>query len=368
MTGNPALSRRALLMSLLAIPVQSGVEKIRLPPSRLSALHPKIGVHTRLTNEVEPIKIRRTLDLVAQMGASWIVEYFPWSYLQPDPDTYHWDHSDVVIRSAVERGLTVIARVDLVPDWARPLTSTGRYLPAANYPLFARFLATFARRYQGLVGYLVVWNEPNTAFEWGYRKPDPAAYTALLRTVYPAVKDADPLMQVVTAGLAQTIEQSDNALDDLIYLQRMYDHGAAQWFDLVAAHPYGETLPASAPPAPSVLDFQRVVLLRAVMERNGDAGKQILITEAGWNSAPLWTHAVLPAQRITYTIQAYEMAATWGWDLALCIWQFRLPFLTGTAQDYATFVEPDFTLEPIYYAVQAYAHGQPWQAALPSRS
>lgn len=358
-----ALSRRTFITTAFVIPfpLLSSCSQLHALPARLHALHPKIGVHTRLTNEVEPYKIRRTLDLVAAMGASWVVEYFPWSYLQPAPDRFSWTHADIVVNAAYERGLTLIARIDLIPNWLRTAHSTGKLLLTKDYPLFAHFLARFARRYEEKVGYIQVWNEPNTAFEWGYRRPDAASYVNLLRTVYPAIKESAPLTQIVSAGLAQTIEQDNNAIDDLVYLQQMYDHGAATWFDVLGAHSYGGTAPANAPPSPHALNFLRVTLERQVMERNGDGRKPILITEAGWNDAPLWIHAVSPAERITYTIQAYQMAATWSWDKALCIWQFRLPFLTGTAQDYATFVEPNFTLEPIYYAVQAYAHGKPWQ-------
>ncbi|MFQ6015839.1 MAG: hypothetical protein ACE5NP_10390, partial [Anaerolineae bacterium] len=45
------------------------------PPQVVESVNPKIGVHTRLTDEVEEWKIKRTLEMVREMGASWIVEY-----------------------------------------------------------------------------------------------------------------------------------------------------------------------------------------------------------------------------------------------------------------------------------------------------
>ena len=68
----------------------------------------KLGVHTRLTDEVEPWKIKHTLQLVREMGAPWIVEYFPWAYHERFPGFFDWRHSDLVIDHANQQGLTVI--------------------------------------------------------------------------------------------------------------------------------------------------------------------------------------------------------------------------------------------------------------------
>ena len=62
------------------------------------------------------------------------------------------------------------------------------------------------------------------------------------------------------------------------------------------------------------------------MVRNGDAAKQVMITEGGWNDHPRWTKAVRPAQRVAYTIRAYEIVqGEWPWVDALCMWAFRYP-------------------------------------------
>ena len=45
---------------------------------------PIMGVHTRLTDEVEEWKIKRSLEMVREMGATTIVEFFPWAYYQDD--------------------------------------------------------------------------------------------------------------------------------------------------------------------------------------------------------------------------------------------------------------------------------------------
>ena len=180
----------------------------------------------------------------------------------------------------------------------------------------------------------------------------------MLGAVYPAVKAADPQMLVVSAGLAANLATGGIALNDLTYLDAMYAAGAAPSFDVLGIHAYGDIHPADDPADPQQLNFQRALLQRAIMLRHGDSAKAALITEAGWNDAPRWMHAVSPAARIASTLEAYRLANTWPWLLALCIWEFRLPDRTGTAQDYTTFVEKDFTPRQIYDAVMAYAKGR----------
>src|SRR5205085_1697516 len=59
-------------------------------PAQVQTTNPKIGVHTRLTDEADPAKIRESLRLVREMGAPWVTEYFPWVYIQPS-DAAHFD-------------------------------------------------------------------------------------------------------------------------------------------------------------------------------------------------------------------------------------------------------------------------------------
>src|SRR5882724_5435598 len=52
---------------------------------------PMVCVHTRLIDEVYEWKIQRSLQLVREMGATTIVEFFPWAYGEPARGQYSWD-------------------------------------------------------------------------------------------------------------------------------------------------------------------------------------------------------------------------------------------------------------------------------------
>lgn len=332
------------------------------PPHTVTTLNPLVGVHTRLTDEVEEWKIQRTLQMVREMGAPWIVEFFPWPYIEPAEGVFTWDHSDMVVRHAVNQGLTVIARLGWVPAWARPRgqDTTLTYLDNDHYEDFAEFAAAFVTRYRGSVSHIVVWNEPNLSFEWGYRSVDPEEYVDLLRAVSYHVRAANPSVTILAGALAPTLEPEGSAegLSDLLYLERMYQAGAAPYFDALAVHAYGLTWPPDSPPAADRVNFRRVELLRGVMEAYGDGAKPIYVTEAGWNDHPRWVHGVSPAQRIRYTIAAYEWAyRNWPWCKCVAMWAFRYPASTLSYQDYYAFATADFEPRVIYLEVQKYTQG-----------
>ncbi len=331
------------------------------PQRTVQTINPKMGVHTRLTDEVEPWKIKRSLEMVREMGAPWIVEYFPWGYIEESPGRYNWVHADQVIEHAARQGLTVVARLGFVPAWARPRDTTPLYLDEERFPDFADFAARFAERYRDKVRYVIIWNEPNLNLEWGYAGVDPAKYVRMLQAVYPAIKAVDPEIQVLGGALAPTLAPpgSPDGMNDLIYLQAMYDAGAADYFDILAIHAYGWYFDADEPPAEDLINFRRSELLREIMVANGDGHKKAMITEAGWNDHPRWTRAVRPGQRIANTIRAYEIAQEeWPWLIALCFWAFRYPWDANSYQDYYTVVRTDFEPKPIYSEVQAYAAGR----------
>ncbi len=363
---NSFLSPSRLVLVLLAVlfllTASAPPRAIELGPQRtVVTINPKMGVHTRLTDEVEAWKIKRTLEMVREMGAPWIVEYFPWAYHEPFPGFFDWQHSDLVIDHASRQGITVIARLGFVPEWARPAESASSYLPREHYFDFGDYVQAFVDRYGDRVPAIVIWNEPNLALEWGFQPIDPAGYTDLLRVVHHHVQESDhPEVLVLGGALAPTLAPpgSEQAMNDLIYWQRMLDAGAGQVMDGLAVHAYGWSFPADDPPDPQVINFRRTELVHQLLVDNGYGNLPIYITEGGWNDHPRWTRAVKPAQRIENTIRAYELVQNWPWARMAAIWAFRYPWPARTYLDYFTFVTPDFEPKPIYLEVQRYSRGE----------
>jgi hypothetical protein len=331
------------------------------PQRQVVTVNDKVGIHTRLTDEVEEWKIKRTLEMVREMGAPWAVEYFPWAYIEGEPDQWNWTHADQVVEHANQQGVRLVARLGYVPEWARPKETTPLYLDEEYFGAFGEFAAEFVTRYAGKVDHVVLWNEPNLALEWGYQKPSPEKYTEMLRVVYPMIKAANPDIVVLAGALAPTNapEGSEWGMNDLDFLQRMYDAGAAPYFDMLAVHAYGWHADADDPADPQAVNFRRTELLREIMIENGDEATKAMITEGGWNDHPRWTRSVSPAQRIRNTLRAYEIGELeWPWMEAVCLWVFRFPWDSKTYQDYYTFVDTDFEAKAIYEEVQRYTAGE----------
>jgi len=239
--------------------------------------------------------------------------------------------------------------------------TTLTYLPYEYFDSFADFVGAFVGRYQTQVQAVIIWNEPNLSYEWGGRPVDPDAYTELLHLSYQAAHRANPDILVLGGALAPTTEPegSGSGMNEIRFLERMYQAGAARYFDALAVHTYGFKNPPQDDPDPATINFRRVELLREVMLRNGDRDTSVYITESGWSDDPRWSNGVRPGQRIVYTLDAFRLVESWPWAERLCLWNFRHPFDSHNRRDaYYALVSSDFVIKPIYEAIRAYARGE----------
>jgi hypothetical protein len=182
---------------------------------------------------------------------------------------------------------------------------------------------------------------------------------------YERVKAACPECVVLSGALAQTIPLGPRDLNDFIFLQRMYDAGASDYFDVLAIQGYGLwSGPTDRRMRPRVLNFSRPLYLREIMVKNGDAAKPIWITEMNWNAPPPdfpnpQFGIVTPEQQARYAVEAFQRAQQeWPWLGVVNVWFFKRATDTETDQAmyYFRLVEPDFTPLPVYDALKAYFH------------
>lgn len=344
-----------------------------------------LGANFFLDREVETWKKRETLRMARAAGLGWVKQMFPWDQIEPQKGLFWddrirrstWDKFDEIVDLVEQYGLRLIVRLDQPPEWARSRGENARY-PVRDLNEFGDYVARVVARYRGRVQYYQIWNEPNLDIEWGRQPVDPEAYVRLLRVGYERVKKVDPEAYVLAASLAPTIERSAHALSDLEYLQRMYDAGAAAYFDIMSVQAYGLR---SGPDDRRVdiddVNFSRPMLIREIMVRNGDAHKPIWASEVGWNSQPDSVTAEPVFGRVSeelqarYTVRALERARTeWPWMGVMNIWFFRRPHQTEWDQPFFYFrmVDPDFTPRPVWWAVRDYAHRMGYAGACCSES
>ncbi|MBI5878255.1 MAG: cellulase family glycosylhydrolase [Chloroflexi bacterium] len=339
------------------------------------------GVNTFLNQEVEPQKRARQLDLIRDAGFKWIRQEFPWEDIEihgkgdfddrrnPPAVVSAWDKYDGIVRMAAERGIGVIARLSTPPRWTRSDPNAIATTPPDNLNDYGDFVAAVVSRYRGQIRYYQIWNEPNVYPEWGDRAVSPEGYVDLLKAGYTRAKQADPEAVIIAAPLAPTIELGPRDMNDFVFLQRMYDAGAKDFFDILSVNDYGLwSGPSDRRMRPRVLNFARPLYVRDIMVRNGDAGKAIWASEIGWNAIPEGHPAAPAFGRVSdddlarYMPAAYQRAqAEWPWMGVMSYWFFKRASDAERDQSFYYFrmLEPDFTALPVYAAMQAYTRQKP---------
>ncbi len=222
------------------------------------------------------------ISTMAGAGVESVRVAFNWAAAQPtQAGPYDFSQTDMIVGAAARDGLTVLPDVLYTPNWdARPNPPGTIAIPRNDGP-YAAYLTALVNRYGPKGAFWTahptlpkrpirewqIWNEPNFTYYWPTR-PFAPSYVALVKAAHTAIKRADPGAQVALAGMP------NDAWD---YLQKIYDvPHAGRYFDVVAVHPY-TVLPSNV-----ILFLQK---MRAVMSRNGDARKPLVVTEMGWNSS-----------------------------------------------------------------------------------
>jgi hypothetical protein len=353
-------------------------EQIRDSPSTFPAVSP-FGINTFLQLEAEPEKRVQSLELIGAAGFDFIRQEFVWEDIEihgkgdfvdrrNDPNGVDaWAKYDQIVEAAEANDIEIIARLSNPPSWTRVLTDTiGSLAPPDDFNDFGDFVATMAERYEGRIQYYQLWNEPNGNEEWGLQNVDPEAYTRLLCIGYERIKAVDPQAVVLAGALTPTVANDGRHMNDLIFLQRMYNVGAADCFDVFSAQGYGLwSGPTDHRLRPTVINYPHHEYLRDIMVRNGDGEKPIWISEMGWNVVPEGIPPtfgqVTEAQQARYAVEAYQRSQTeWPWIGVVNYWFFKRPGESEKDQSWYYFrmMEPDFTPLPVYGAMTTYATGE----------
>ncbi|WP_285184458.1 cellulase family glycosylhydrolase [Rhodococcus sp. MEB041] len=284
------------------------------------------GIDFRSSSSAQQAQATR----VAGTGAKWVRIEIDWWYVQDGgPTAYNWSGPDGAVAAAKAKSLNVLLLIQKTPPWAR--TTNDGSTPPTNPNDYATFAAKVVSRYapQGVRSF-EVWNEPNLWMFWAdpvTGKPNVQGYVDLLKAAYPKMKAATTsAISIVAAGLSPygTTGQSPegHAVSPITYLDQMYDLGAGPYFDAVGWHPY------TAPALPNdtadwnawsqmSVDFTNPdgtiyqMSARTIMTENGDAGKLIVMTEAG--AATAGDPSVSEQVQATAYRQAVDNRLSYSW-------------------------------------------------------
>jgi hypothetical protein len=202
------------------------------------------------------------MDLMREARIAWARTDFDWSGVQPDKDTWTFEHLDTLLADAEKAGIQLLPILDYSVSFANP---AHRHLD-----LWEKYVRALVERYRARLPVWEVWNEQNIPNFWkdpDQEKPDPAAYLPLLKRTYETIKSIDPKLTVAVGGYAGIPYD---------YIEKLYEFGGGKYFDIMNVHPY------SQPEPPEVRLEERLARLRDLMAKHGDASKPVWITELGW--------------------------------------------------------------------------------------
>lgn len=322
--------------------------------------------------------------LFARIGETrfgWIRQQVRWSAAEPAKGMYdpaYFGQLDALVVTASAYQVHVLLTPVHSPGW---VGANGGLPPnAADYGDFLRFLAT---RYRGKIAAYEIWNEPNHAIETGGHV-DVAAYLPVLRAGYTTLKAVDPAVTVLFAGLVGKNKSNPAvAVNDLDYLTAFYALNGGEgkrYYDVMGAHPGSACNPpdASYPDSPATTPcgadadgsrsytknnafyFKRFLETRAVMERHGEGGKPIWLTEFGWDSAPnpptsnKYARYVSEDEQARYLTRALTIGGSYPWLGGMFVWNLNFQATNPpTDEKYGwSILRPDGSPRPAFIALR----------------
>ncbi|HEV7938995.1 MAG TPA: Ig-like domain-containing protein [Solirubrobacteraceae bacterium] len=306
----------------------------------------------------------QSVHQVAGLGVGWVRVFAAWNVFEPNRG--HLNEPEIVDLeeglAALPKGTKVIVDVVNTPQWETG--SSNPEMPPSDPADYARFAGALAKRFAGRVAAWEIWNEEDASLWWA-SGPDPAAYTALLKAAYPAIKSAEPKATVVLGGLTG---------NDYEFLSQLYADGAKGFFNAVAVHtdticdvesPYEILRNGQTDPRINRWSFLGYRTVHEVMLAHGD-DSPIWMTELGWSTdtevcnSGAWAGqkpaGVSPQQQATFLLQAYHCLAQDPY-VQVGIWyglQDTEPF--GSPRGSYGLLDPSLQPKPAYAALAEYDH------------
>lgn len=305
----------------------------------------------------------RQYDAIKASGVPAVRLYLEWNYIEPRPGEFDWSTTDSLVMDAAQRGLKILGLLTYTPSWAvPPQARTLVHAAPADPKVWGNFVAQTAARYRDVIHNWEIWNEPNIDDSFA-PAPDLALYSAMLKESYSAIKAADPDSTVITGGTSPAVDIS-NEMSPLTFLEGLYDHGAGDYFDAVAMHPYSSPDLLSAEGAAETSNSNRAIRdVTDLMVSRGQGDKKIWFTEFGASTSdPGAAAPELSGQQVGVTLERQAEILTDGINYVrslpnggpIFLFDFR-DVETGSRNVQFNYglLRSDFTAKPSLAAVQA---------------
>ncbi len=292
-------------------------------------------------NHYTPEKIERAASLMQEAGVGFVRVDFLWDDIERVPGRFDFSKYDDLVDRLMKHNIKILALLLYSPTWE------GQPWNRAPDPrLYSRYARQVVRRYKDRIRHWEIWNEPDHAMYW---EPQDGmlAYSELLKTVYPVLKDEDLSCIVHLAGTSKGLPAC---------LKQVYQQGAQEMFDIVNIHPYTNPLMLNA------IDGMRILYdnVRAIMREAGDENKPIWFTEVGCpgidhskDIAPWWFGKnPSEAEQAAWVKRIYEDVIPWGVEKIFWAFFRDVQEHWKSGVDYFGLIRNDFSKKPAFNAFQ----------------
>lgn len=200
----------------------------------------------------------------------WDCEGCQWAEVNTAPGVYDWDVLDARVAAAQAYGADIVMNLGRTPRWAsaRPDEPSpyglGQAAEPADDQVWRDWVTAVGSRYQGQIAYWEVWNEPNDTDFYSGSIPKLVDLARQAREILLAI---DPANQMVTPSPYE-----------VGWLDAYLAAGGGEVADVIGFHFYQP--PGGDPPQL----LYRVIIpsVQEVLAANGQQGKPLWDTEAGW--------------------------------------------------------------------------------------
>jgi hypothetical protein len=268
-------------------------------------------------------------DEMHTAGMTWLKMQITWSRGGTTADAVN------VINHARTHGFKVLLSI-------KGLKSELATNPTQYYQDFAGFLRNVALLNPDAIE---VWNEPNIDQEWPMGLISGTAYAQMLGQAYPAIKQANANVMVISGAPAPTGYFGGictaNGCDDNIFIHQVAAAGAAQYFDCTGIHYNEGVLPPTAlsgDPRGNSVHYTRYYPTMISTYRAVFPNKPLCFTELGYlspdglGSLPAgleWGMNTSAQEQAQWLAQAAVLSRDGGIVRLMIVWNVDTPFISS---------------------------------------
>lgn len=212
-----------------------------------------------------------TLDLVKDMGLTWVRRGFIWEAIEKEKGVYDFSKYDRIMEDCKKRGLKVVGCL----AFSNKLYGTH----AKDEPgraAYANFAAAAAKHFQDYDIVWEIWNEPNTMTFWGKHgkkgntREYAEEYLGLVKATVPVMRKAVPKCLILGGSVSNMWSESYNWMD-FMFEGGVLKTGIDGW----SVHPYGLKSPEDYIEAYEIMR-------KSMAKHGGPADIPVLNTERGF--------------------------------------------------------------------------------------